>query len=47
MTGKPVDRGSARRAAARALHPDVGGDAEQFAAALADIDRRVRGARRT
>jgi hypothetical protein len=34
------DRSSARRAAALALHPDVGGDSEEFVAALAAIDRR-------
>jgi hypothetical protein len=31
---------SARRAAAWSLHPDVGGDGDQFASALAAIDRR-------
>lgn len=39
------DRASARRAAAWSLHPDAGGDANEFAAALASIDRRF-GARR-
>ena len=34
------NRTSARRAAARSLHPDVGGDADQFAAALGEIDRQ-------
>ncbi|QHP89243.1 hypothetical protein EWR22_11375 [Mycolicibacterium monacense DSM 44395] len=37
------DRSSARRAAARLLHPDLGGDGDQFAAALAQIDRRFGG----
>ncbi|MDX1890720.1 hypothetical protein [Mycolicibacterium sp. 050158] len=34
------DRASARRAAVRSLHPDVGGDADRLVAALAAIDRR-------
>jgi len=34
------DRASARRAAAWSLHPDAGGDANEFAAALTTIDRR-------
>ena len=34
------NRTSARRAAAWSLHPDVGGDADQFAAALGEIDRQ-------
>ena len=33
------NRTSARRAAARSLHPDVGGDADQFADALGEIDQ--------
>ena len=35
-----ADRSTARRAAARLLHPDAGGSAEKFDAALAAIDRR-------
>jgi hypothetical protein len=35
-----ADRATARRAAARSLHPDIGGDSAEFAAALAAIDRR-------
>ena len=50
MTGVPgpVDprreavRRSARREAARRLHPDLGGDAESFTRALAEIDARFR-----
>jgi hypothetical protein len=34
------DRTRARRAAALALHPDIGGDAAEFTAAMAAIDRR-------
>lgn len=40
MTDAQLDRRRARRAAALALHPDVGGDAAGFTAALAAIDRR-------
>lgn len=40
------DRASARRAAAWSLHPDAGGDADEFAAALAAIDRRFGACRR-
>ncbi|MGJ7440736.1 hypothetical protein [Aquipuribacter sp. MA13-6] len=29
-----------RRAVARRLHPDLGGDVEQYLAALAEVDRR-------
>jgi hypothetical protein len=34
------NRASARRAAAWSLHPDVGGDADRFTAALGEIDRQ-------
>lgn len=40
-----TDRTSARRSAAWALHPDLGGDPHEFAAALAVIDRRFGGRR--
>ncbi len=40
MTDAKRERTRARRAVALALHPDVGGDAAQFAAALAAIDLR-------
>lgn len=36
------DRASARRAAARELHPDRGGDPAAFAEALAAIDQHFR-----
>ncbi|TPG33033.1 hypothetical protein [Mycolicibacterium hodleri] len=36
------DRASARRAAARELHPDLGGDAAALADALASIDAHFR-----
>jgi len=36
--GRYPDRASARRAAARELHPDRGGSAADFAAALREID---------
>ncbi|TDL04997.1 hypothetical protein EUA04_20795 [Mycolicibacterium obuense] len=38
------DRRSARRAAARAHHPDRGGSAADLIAALAEIDRQADGA---
>jgi hypothetical protein len=40
MTDAERERTRARRAVALTLHPDVGGDAAQFTAALAAIDRR-------
>jgi hypothetical protein len=40
MTDAQLDRRRARRAAALAFHPDVGGDAARFTAELAAIDRR-------
>lgn len=36
-------RRAARRAFIRAHHPDVGGDPEEFAAGLAELDRRPAG----
>ncbi|BBZ30822.1 hypothetical protein MMAD_51170 [Mycolicibacterium madagascariense] len=40
MTDPRLDRKRARRAAALAWHPDAGGDAARFTAALEAIDRR-------
>ncbi|MBO1768336.1 hypothetical protein [Allobranchiibius sp. GilTou38] len=35
------DHAAARRAVARRLHPDLGGDSQEYVAAMAELDHRL------